>query len=153
MKCKQCGNEVDKTRLGKYASGKFCSVRCAKRHAASTINHDELKQGNCSVCGKDMWIKKCANSKQVKCDDCRKTKRPNKIKKEKYCLICGNEITGKGKKYCSIECSKKKRIRNKYPIEDILSGKYPKYGSSKLRKRLLNEGYKEHICEICGTKE
>jgi len=71
MKCKWCSNEVNKTKLGKYTSGNYCSSICAKRYAASTINHNELKQGSCSVCGKELWIKKCASSKQVKCDDCR----------------------------------------------------------------------------------
>jgi len=153
MECKQCGNEVDKTRIGEYASGNFCSNVCARRYSQSTTNNEELKQGNCSVCGKEMWIKKRANNKQVKCDDCRKTKKLNNVKKEKYCINCGNEITGKGRKFCSIKCSGKGQKRNKFLIENILSGKYPKYGSSQLRRRLLNEGYKEHICEICGTKE
>lgn len=67
------------------------------------------------------------------------------------CEYCGKVITGTGKKFCSVVCSSKKN--HKYPIEDILNGKYPKYQSSKLRKRLLSEGYKEYICEICGTKE
>lgn len=41
----------------------------------------------------------------------------------------------------------------KYPLKDILEGKYPNYQSNKLRKRLFSEKIKEEKCEICGTKE
>lgn len=34
--------------------------------------------------------------------------------------------------------------------EDILAGKHPEYQASKLRIRLLEEGHKEHRCEVCG---
>ncbi len=37
-------------------------------------------------------------------------------------------------------------------LNDILSGKHPQYGSSKLRKRLIKEGIKEEECEICKIK-
>lgn len=40
------------------------------------------------------------------------------------------------------------------PLEDILSGFHSKpYTSSRLRKRLVKEGYKENKCESCGTEE
>lgn len=43
-----------------------------------------MKSGNCSICGKEIWIKKRANSKQVKCEDCKckNKKNPNPCK---YC--------------------------------------------------------------------
>lgn len=37
-----------------------------------------------------------------------------------------------------------------YKLIDILEGKYPQYPTSKLRKRLIKEGYKENKCEKCG---
>lgn len=43
--------------------------------------------------------------------------------------------------------------KNKVPIEDIFSGKYIYHSSSKLMKRLINEGYKEYKCEECGIKD
>ncbi len=47
----------------------------------------------------------------------------------------------------------KKHLTNiKYNIEDILV-QYSTYGSSKLKKRLYDEGYKERVCEICGQDE
>jgi hypothetical protein len=40
------------------------------------------------------------------------------------------------------------------PLEDIISGKYTgHYNSSRLRKRLIKEGYKKNQCEECGIKE
>ena len=39
------------------------------------------------------------------------------------------------------------------PIKDILDGKYPNYQTSKLLKRLVNEGYKEYKCEQCGIDQ
>lgn len=38
----------------------------------------------------------------------------------------------------------------KISTEDILAGKYPQYQTYKLKKRLIDEGYKEDKCEICG---
>ena len=51
-----------------------------------------------------------------------------------------------------------KGMAGEYPanlikLEDILEGKYPQYGSSKLRKRLIDSGIKKHECEICKIKE
>lgn len=42
------------------------------------------------------------------------------------------------------------KIKNKKPMEDILSNKYEFHSSSHLLKRLVNEGYKEYRCEECG---
>ena len=39
----------------------------------------------------------------------------------------------------------------KYPIEDILAGKYPYYNTSHLNYRLIKEGIKERKCECCGN--
>ncbi len=36
------------------------------------------------------------------------------------------------------------------PLIEILEGKHPFYGTSRLRKRLIYEGIKEHKCEECG---
>lgn len=34
--------------------------------------------------------------------------------------------------------------------QDILDGKYPDYNTYKLKRRLIQEGYKEDKCELCG---
>ena len=39
-----------------------------------------------------------------------------------------------------------KKKRKTIPTEDILNGKYPFYGSYKLKKRLIKEGYFEDKC-------
>lgn len=41
---------------------------------------------------------------------------------------------------------------NTTPLEQILVKNY-EYSSNKLRKRLINEGIKEHKCECCGLSE
>ena len=41
----------------------------------------------------------------------------------------------------------------KIPLDEILNGKHPSYQSNKLRKRLLDENIKTHICEVCGLTE
>lgn len=41
--------------------------------------------------------------------------------------------------------------RGKFPLEEILSGKFPGYSSHKLRLRLLSSGTKKDCCEICGN--
>jgi hypothetical protein len=40
------------------------------------------------------------------------------------------------------------------PLDDIISGKFKgHYSSSRLRKRLIKEGYKKNKCEECGVME
>lgn len=41
----------------------------------------------------------------------------------------------------------------KIDLSDILAGNQPQYQSNKLRLRLLEEGVKEHKCELCGISE
>ncbi len=43
----------------------------------------------------------------------------------------------------------KKKSKGQLPLEDVFNGLYPKYTKSRLRIRLINEGYKEHKCEMC----
>lgn len=44
-----------------------------------------------------------------------------------------------------------KKKRSKIPTIDILNGLYPQYHTYKLLLRLLNENYKEHMCECCSN--
>lgn len=47
--------------------------------------------------------------------------------------------------------NKPKREGNgKYPLKDILDGKYPGYQTLKLKNRLYAEGLKNNKCEECG---
>lgn len=39
------------------------------------------------------------------------------------------------------------------PMEDIFAGKHPTYNISKLHQRLLNEGYFDEKCSLCGFCE
>lgn len=40
--------------------------------------------------------------------------------------------------------------RQKIEIQDILAGKYPSFQTYKLKIRLINEGYFEDKCQLCG---
>lgn len=91
MKCKQCNNEIDETRIGKYASGKFCSNKCAKSYSQSAVDTQSLKKSLCIDCGKEIWIKKNASTKKSKCTGC---------KNKKICKICGQEIPCKRPDIC-----------------------------------------------------
>lgn len=42
------------------------------------------------------------------------------------------------------------RKRSSIKTEDILAGKYPSYQTYKLKIRLINEGYFEDKCQLCG---
>jgi hypothetical protein len=55
---------------------------------------------------------------------------------------------GKGKKKDKVDPSK-----GKYPVNDILAGKYPDYPTFRLKNRLIKTGYKNEECECCGYKE
>ncbi len=41
----------------------------------------------------------------------------------------------------------------KISISEILEGKHPYYQTNKLRVRLIKEGIKKEMCEICGIKD
>lgn len=47
----------------------------------------------------------------------------------------------------------KPRMKGKTSIEDILKGLHPEYQTFKLAKRLLKDGIKSHICEICNLTD
>lgn len=41
----------------------------------------------------------------------------------------------------------------KYPLNDILEGKFPEYPLWKLKDRLIRAGHKQPLCELCGYCE
>ena len=77
MICENCGKEHD----GSYASGRFCSLKCARSFSTKTINYADLKEAKCIECGKLIYISKNASIKKCKCNKCKKH--------FKYCSICG----------------------------------------------------------------
>ena len=48
---------------------------------------------------------------------------------------------------------KKRPSKEAIPIQAIFDGSHPTYQTHKIRKRLLIEGYKLHVCESCGLSE
>lgn len=47
----------------------------------------------------------------------------------------------------------KKPKSNKILTKDILDGYYPQYQTYKLKNKLIEDGYKEDKCELCGWSE
>ena len=47
----------------------------------------------------------------------------------------------------------KRKSVKKIDLFDILEGKYPSYQTFKLRNRLISEGIKYNICEICNIED
>ena len=45
------------------------------------------------------------------------------------------------------------RKRPSIPLNEILDGKHPTYGTYKLKKRLFKEEIKQNKCELCGIYE
>ena len=96
------------------------------------------------------------------------------IEKEKFIEICRNsnsmlEAAGKiglnihkfivtAKSYGCYKPNQagrgiKKPQSTRYLTEDILNGKYPHYKTGHLKIRLLEEGYKDNKCEVCGISK
>jgi len=48
---------------------------------------------------------------------------------------------------------KRKRIHTKYNLDDILECKHPGYPLAQLKRRLVDNGYVEEECGICGFNE
>ena len=46
-----------------------------------------------------------------------------------------------------------KESSKKYPLSDILNGKYPQYHTFKLKNRLLQEGMIENRCSKCNLED
>lgn len=67
-------------------------------------------------------------------------------------ILLGLYKPNQGRK--GIERDSRESEKRRIPIDSILSGEIEKeYISSRLRKRLIKEGYKENKCEKCGIKE
>lgn len=90
----------------------------------------------------DTIIKICNESASMK--EAAKKLKINYKTLKKYAIIlnCWN-TNQSGKKI-------KKNRPYTYTIEEIFNGKNPKYKSYRLKKRLIEEGYKKDICEECG---
>lgn len=80
--CKQCGKEI----LNKWAKN-FCSSSCA-----ATYNNKQRDKSVYEKLGDKLRIHE------------KKEHTKRKPKEEKYCIICGNKIENKSKKFCSKEC-------------------------------------------------
>lgn len=84
---------------------------------------------------------------------CPKGKNPETLQKiiKEYQL--DESILDKNRRDLYSQNAKNTHCKIKTPLEEIFNGKHPNYNSSKLIKRLIEEGYKDYKCELCGLKE
>ena len=94
---------------------------------------------NETVIQRDEFINICNNSSTKQ--EAQKTLKMHNVTFDKYCKLFG------------IQKFRRERYKLRYPLDDILNGKYPYYATSQLNKRLIKEGYKEQKCECCGMTE
>lgn len=89
---------------------------------------------------------------KIICDHCGKHYSKFSIKYHIQSAHYGNkkkfkkDVWNKGKKTNHLP-------KNKIPLSEILEGGYPDYQTKNLRPRLILEGLKENVCEICGIFE
>ena len=98
--CLQCGKEL------KYNQLKFCSNSC------SASFNNKLREPM-----SDEVREKISNTLKLK------NKEIQKEQNKKFCLICGKELTGRKKTYCSKECRKNSYKREKVVKYCIYCGK------------------------------
>lgn len=83
--CENCGKEHD----GSYATGRFCSKKCARSFSTKNDTKGIKKISSCEGCGKNFEIGKRASIKKIHfCDVCKQEKE---IEKNRYCKSCGQE--------------------------------------------------------------
>ena len=91
---------------------------------------------------KDEFIKVCNESSSMYQASVNLNMHFNTFKRYALKFGCYNpNQSGKGMK---------KPKSNKILTEDILDGKYPEYQTFKLKIRLINEGFIEDKCQLCG---
>lgn len=78
---------------------------------------------------------------------------PNTLKKIINEYNLSTTILDENRKKLFSQCAIGTHLKIKAKIEDIFEGKYPEYQTSKLLKRLVQEGFKEMKCESCGIVE
>ncbi len=121
--CKYCGEVIPYEKR----ENDFCNHSCA-------ASYNNSKRGN-----------------KENDEQCKEIIKQDCIKQKKYCVNCGNEITGRGTKYCCQSCQKDYEykqwvIRWKNGEETGISGEYGI--SSYLKRYLLNKF--NNKCSICG---
>lgn len=132
----------------------------------------EQNPKHCKYCGKiipyekrqnDFCNQSCSTSynnierkNKVKKEDISKgdSKKQKNIKQKKYCINCGNEITGRGEKYCCPSCQKEYEYKQwvtrwKNGEESGLKGEY---GISNYLKHYLLKKF-NYKCSKCGWGE
>ena len=118
--CLVCGKELEKQQK------KFCSSSCAAKYNNKGRKVSEETRNKIS---KSLL----------------KTNKKETINEQKYCLVCGKELKGRQKLYCSQKCKRKMYSHTKYHTE--YSKKKDENGSLKKYEYIMKLGGK---CCMCG---
>ena len=134
--------------------GYLASIEAQQKLKQNRIDEYNLNPIRCKNCDSTIPYEKRHDSKfcNHSCSAVFNNKKrgfdSHKLEKEKFCIKCGTKIDSK-RKYCSQECSSKKRSLTVF--EKIENGEVEGHSSSTLRKYLI---YKRgQRCEICGITE
>lgn len=94
--CERCNEVFDETKLSKWATGKFCSKKCANTRVWTEANKKKVSVS-------------CKNSEKLK--DAQKLRRKNK--KNYKCELCAAEFTDTLRNGRKIHCKLCRRITTK----------------------------------------
>lgn len=128
--CERCNAVIDETKLSKWATGRFCSRKCANSRSWTDENKSKVSLS-------------CRNSQRLK--EAQKLRR--KIKQEHICIKCSSKFTDSLRKGRKILC-KGCRRKTSQSFDGTLDSFYKL--SSRTRSKILrrmNIG-----CSHCGWK-
>lgn len=142
-KCLECGRDT--------SNPKFCSLSCSvKTQRRNAPRKNKIKKcSNCGVSfdyGSDPSRKFCGHSCAASVTNKRRTKK-------RFCLNCEDDITGRGKKFCSLKCSsayRKKEIVEKWKTDPDSATQIQGLSRS-IKIYLINEAGER--CSQCGWAE
>ena len=168
--CLNCGKEIS----GKErARKKFCNSSCAAQYNNKLHKHSEesksaisegLKKYNKNLTDEERWKIYCKRYSieitleeylnKVRSFSKNYTKLKERQKEQKYCIVCGKELTGYNAMFCSNECRKEfEEQQYREYIERWKKGEEPghtpSYKIHKYVKRYLLEKY-NNSCQECG---
>jgi len=131
-KCKKC-NIIFENKPSKYASGEFCSKKCAKSYSTKNDNKNDTKVATCNKCNMELIVNKRTDINKCLCKKCKQHK--------KICIYCNNIFYTrlKKQKHCSRNCMGKTNWKN---------DKYRKTLTSSIKNRCKNINERIRLKEI-----
>lgn len=145
--CESCANPHE----GVYASGRFCSEKCARSFSTEANRKDISKRVSDTLkkIAKD-HVPVEVRSKILEATSKHQSMAESAIEVGVHYLTFRKYAKRLG------VWNAKSAIRERRPappLEDVLKGMHPEYGAGCVKKRLLKEGVKSKTCEDCNISE